>query len=454
MIALFISYLTPSDVANRGLGVDDMYIVLLSLREQKGYDRDSFLAAMKEVLVPVTMTSLVNAGMFAIMNVNDIPAVYLTAQVALISVIFLYLTIILCFPAWCWVDMQRQKSRRHDVVFCKQRAEDSSEEDAKREHWADFMYEKIYQPITLGSSKLRIVGHIVIWAIAIALIAVGSIGLTERRVGLGLEDFIPEDNQANRWATVSSTELAAWPIQVNWGPIDYANPETQMRMLQQFEDVVASTHVAEIDTKMVWMANLLVWSSRHCTSNFGRDNLGVLECGHDQVFEDGSTCSGSWVQNTYNLREKIFADGNSAVCSAFEGGICRPTSQMHPSDIAELGIDEDAAGSWCPVIENWSDEKLSFCLRQWRRFGGGGGGLVLLNETGTSTGCAGEYYSDESVQVPIPISSSPTMYAYDLVTHETTIEMLQETRALCDDDGEVRCFLSGKGLLYCLFDGM
>jgi hypothetical protein len=53
-----------------GLGVDDMYIVMLALKKQKGYNLSSFLAAMEEVLVPVTMTSMVNAGMFAIMNVN------------------------------------------------------------------------------------------------------------------------------------------------------------------------------------------------------------------------------------------------------------------------------------------------------------------------------------------------------------------------------------------------
>jgi hypothetical protein len=47
-----------------------MYIVMLALKKQKGYNLSSFLAAMEEVLVPVTMTSMVNAGMFAIMNVN------------------------------------------------------------------------------------------------------------------------------------------------------------------------------------------------------------------------------------------------------------------------------------------------------------------------------------------------------------------------------------------------
>jgi hypothetical protein len=53
-----------------GLGVDDMYIVMMALKKEKGYAKDNFLNAMEEVIVPVTMTSLVNAGMFAIMNLN------------------------------------------------------------------------------------------------------------------------------------------------------------------------------------------------------------------------------------------------------------------------------------------------------------------------------------------------------------------------------------------------
>jgi hypothetical protein len=51
-----------------GLGVDDVYIVLMSLKKQAGYKEEHFVKAMKDVVTPVTMTSLVNASMFAVMN--------------------------------------------------------------------------------------------------------------------------------------------------------------------------------------------------------------------------------------------------------------------------------------------------------------------------------------------------------------------------------------------------
>jgi len=43
-----------------GLGVDNIYIVLLSLQKQADYSEKSFLRGMREVMVPITMTSLVN----------------------------------------------------------------------------------------------------------------------------------------------------------------------------------------------------------------------------------------------------------------------------------------------------------------------------------------------------------------------------------------------------------
>jgi predicted exporter len=70
-----------------GLGVDDVYIVLMALKKQKGYREQNFIKAMKEVAVPVTMTSLVNCSMFAVMNLSD---------VSCYAVLLLCLSVCLC----------------------------------------------------------------------------------------------------------------------------------------------------------------------------------------------------------------------------------------------------------------------------------------------------------------------------------------------------------------------
>jgi hypothetical protein len=51
-------------------GVDDMYILLYAMKKQRGYTQQDFLKAMKEVIVPVTMTSVVNLSMFAVLNMS------------------------------------------------------------------------------------------------------------------------------------------------------------------------------------------------------------------------------------------------------------------------------------------------------------------------------------------------------------------------------------------------
>lgn len=426
-----------------GLGVDDMYIVLLSLKEQPGYTLADFRRAMKEVFVPITMTSIVNASMFAIMNLNDIPAIYLTAQVALISVAFLYMTVAFCFSTWCYVDMLRQADGRKDILCCGQ---DSSGETRRKHHtWTDNFYKYLYRPILFKApGMVLMLSHLIIWVIACVLVGFGIWGLMEdnRDVGLGLEDFFPNDNPASKWASVRTEQLASWAITMNWGEVDYTIPDIQLKVIEQFENVVASPYIAEVETKNLWLADFLIWTTYQCTENFAREDASVLVCGRDEIFPgDESSCSGSWVPNSLGLREKIFGDDET--CVPREGGICRPTSQMHPLDLETFDGNANDVDSWCPIVEGWSNEKLSFCLTRWRDTTGGGGNMLLLNETGTPRECAGEFRTDEIVEVPIRFAVGPSMFAIDLTTHQITIDMIEETRAFCDDNEDIHCWMSG-----------
>jgi hypothetical protein len=478
-----------------GLGVDDVYIVLMALKKQKGYREQNFIKAMKEVAVPVTMTSLVNCSMFAVMNLSDvsyccwvsvllfviyitvpltlyllsipflnsrlprhfftssqIPAIYKTANVAVIAVIFLYASVIVCYPAFCYQDMKRQAASRYDFFFCwkKELQDQDEEEEAHTPESKDFreiwLYDRFYKPLILGTPSARRISHAFVFLATCVLFGLGVYGMTEREIGLGLEDFFPVGDQSNRWATVRTEELASWSIGMNWGPIDYTNPDTQLKMIKQFEDVIATEYVAKTDTKFLWIADFAIWSTRQCDDNFDRENPDVFECGGDQYHaETDSFCAGSWVRNTYGLNEKNFADPRGA-CQPYEDGICRSTGQMFDADLQEAGYDPilDNSTVWCPVMD-WEDEKFLFCMTNWRNITNfSGGRFVFESEEASPTTCDGEYYRDQQLQFPLPFSSGPTMFSFNMLSHALTLEMLEQTRKICDDSKEVHCWMTGE----------
>ena len=169
-----------------------MQVCFIDAKQEIVSNNNNTIQAMKEVVVPVTMTSVVNASMFAILNLISIPAVYLTAQAALIAVVFLYLTVIFCYPAYCFLDMGRQLKGRYDVCFCKRRNEaenlTSTEMHEQEDHGLNvIVYEKVYKPLMLSKKKRMRLVHVVVWAIAITLFGLGIWGITDREIGLGLE---------------------------------------------------------------------------------------------------------------------------------------------------------------------------------------------------------------------------------------------------------------------------
>mmetsp|Transcript_3113 Transcript_3113/g.3680 ORF Transcript_3113/g.3680 Transcript_3113/m.3680 type:complete len:1362 (+) Transcript_3113:138-4223(+) len=422
-----------------GLGVDDMYIVLLALKQQNGYNKENFVAAMKEIIIPVSMTSLVNASMFAVMNISNIGAIYKTAQAALISVIFLYLTIVFCFPAYCYLDMKRQQARRCDVVFCRKAKKNENNFDC-----STFLFKKIYKPLVLGGGWFSFGFQAFAVLSTLALFGVGIYGITNYTKGLGLQEFFPDTHQASRWAGIRAVELASWSIGVSWGALNYSDPEEQMRMIKQYEDIVSTPHISKTatDTKWLWIADFNLWTTSQCEANFGRADPDVKKCGKDQIFPiDNTTCSGTWKNNTLLLKLKTFNDPRD-VCKTFEDGICRPKDEMFEDDLIGTSASDT---SFCPVFEG-SEAKFEFCLEKWREHTGGGGGLLVEKDTATPyEDCAGEYYSDDKITFPIAYSASPSVFANDLTSHKETIDMIEETRKYCEkaDEGLHECWMTG-----------
>lgn len=428
-----------------GLGVDDMYIVSVALRNRNGHETRDFIRTMNEVLVPVTMTSLVNFCMFAVMNMSDIPAVFKTAQAAMLCVFFLWFTVVFCFPAYCWLDMKRQRAGRADITFRKVREE--AEFDSAKKRSTSFSYEKFYKPLMIKEGNTRKLAHSLTWAITFVLLFVSIFGYVNIRVGLGLEDFFPSRNQASVLAQYRTEHLATWPIMMNWGQIDYTDTKQQIKMMKQFEAVMSSPRMSNMNTDQLWIAQFAIWTTRLCDANFLKQNASQPQCGHDQIFAEGETCAGTWVKNTVGLRVQESSDDS---CDSTTSGVCRTMDHMHPSDVADLvnagKLDpaKDGSDTWCPVFEGWSEDRLQFCIQKWRQYTGKGRELFVKEGSATENpDCANEYKNDHTIITPIPLSSGPIMYGIHLYTHEDTLDLIEETRAVCDEDEETHCFMSG-----------
>lgn len=252
------------------------------------------------------------------------------------------------------------------------------------------------------------------------------------------QDFLPSTHQASAWAEARTELLGVWIMGISWGALQYRDPNVQMKMMKQFEDVVSSQYVTDMDTEDLWIASFNLWTTSQCGTSKNAHEFTGGHCGIDHVYpQDGSTCTGTWKRNKFGLRTTTSdnTEGqDSCAVSKPKRGVCRPTSDLHPDDLKGKGVVAHN-DIWCPVFEGWSDEKLSFCLGKW-----GGGGLPI-REHG-------------QVKVPIPFSTGPSLTGFNMTSHDKTMEMIRETRSDCDDNADVHCWMTGNFVSYlwdCFF---
>ena len=217
----------------------------------------------------------------------------------------------------------------------------------------------------------------------------------------------------------------------------------------------------DLDTKYLWIADFLIWGSEYCDENFFREDFSIRRCGRDAFNTNTSmTCESVWVPNTLGLRTKLISAYNDSTCYPFEGGICRPAMHLHPKDQLLFTNNETQDDDvFCPTIRGWPDEHWKFCLREWRIATEWSGSDFVFEGyeeetlTAQNGSCSGDYVPDEEFIFPMKHSASPNMFAFDLFSHQDTLDMILETREFCDDDEEVHCWLTGTYWLGILFLG-
>mmetsp|Transcript_43275 Transcript_43275/g.101796 ORF Transcript_43275/g.101796 Transcript_43275/m.101796 type:complete len:1177 (+) Transcript_43275:59-3589(+) len=436
-----------------GIGVDDMYILTLSEESVAlgATVEETFVRAFVNVAMPITMTSLVNTGMFLVLYFGtDLPAVYNCGKTGLLAAAVLYLTMLVSYPAVMYLDMRRRHAGRWDFLFCVKgkpneaavvaQPADSQELSGsepgfkapevgdvtpratsrrtstitsyssyepdlaarmqRRNRAFACTYKWVYRPLISTW-----VGSVIVISLAITLCGFAAMQMMDIPVGLDLEDFFPDGHQSGRYSALRAKYFPSWPVTMNWGEIDYTSGDVQMEMAQMWEQTLTSPHIAskDVNTNMVWTAALALWAIP--------PGHGVGGCLPSDPFSKGSCgprmdpmCTSTWQPNTLNLR------------LASEGGICYMGT--------DIGL--SAEGSYCPVLSGLTQEQFAECVKHWR--------TVSLQYDVVGPGLPMQA-DGKTPQVPIRISSANgyVLYAVNLFETNDYVDMIEYTRTYVDD---------------------
>merc|ERR1719221_1094929 len=78
-----------------------------------------WVKAMRSVGVPITVTSMVNFGIFlTLFLVSDLPAIYDVGVTGMICTITTYFTMMVSFSALVYLDLVRRSAGRMDFGLC------------------------------------------------------------------------------------------------------------------------------------------------------------------------------------------------------------------------------------------------------------------------------------------------------------------------------------------------
>jgi hypothetical protein len=332
------------------------------------------------------MTSLVNAAMFAIMSfTSDIRAVYQAGYTGLMATVILLLTMLLSFSALVYLDAQRRAASRYEFLPCMKATARKEGSTTLTEVLCTVVYTRIYRPLVLTW-----IGKSLVLITSLGLLVAAAVGLSDLKVGLDLQDFFPEGTSAGNFAQDRNTYFPLWPVEMNWGQLDYTNPDVQLQMAREFEDVLGTAHIAGtgVKTSLVWTAALAEWGKANSTD---------------------PACRSVWRENTFGLRLNT------------SGGICEAYGNA----------------SRCPVFEGLSQEQLAQCVRKWQnsdtKFAAIAPGIPMNSSDG------------KTPLVPIRFSraSGSVLFAYNLATADDYTSMIKETRKYVDDDASLKSWMSG-----------
>lgn len=384
-----------------GLGVDDTYVIMLSLLQNGGDTFAGYLQAFKRVMIPVTMTSLVNAGMFAMTITSSLPACFETGKTAVVCVLLQFITIVTSFPVLCYLDMVRQRNKRLEIICCvKGKRED--------EPFKNIFYKRVVRPVITNKYT-----HLFSFLLMFVIVILALVGASRVVLGLALDEFFELGSLQEAFFQARDKYFPIWPTAMHFGQLEYWKSDVQLEMARVFEGVVETDYVSVLTTDNVWTMKLALWGTGHC---FGLSKVG--KCGSEWG------CHGTWVEDTLGLKN----------VSSRNPGLCRLGSSIIPNPLAgETASSYVADKVYCPAMPLAGEKELAECMRKWVVHGGG-----------ALPGCPVER-DEVTPQLPIKVTDvrNDNFYTINLYTNADYVNAIDQTRAFCDRSEKLHCWMTG-----------
>jgi len=370
-----------------GIGIDDMFMLTLSaeLADSSQNPARSFIEGFSKVASPITMTSLVNASMFAILAfASDIRAVYQAGYTGLIATLLLYFTMLISFSSLVFLDARRRANCSYECLPCFQAPRrDDPKKAGETFGFAALLYNRAYKPLITTC-----VGKSSVLLIALALLILAIVGMVDVPIGLDLQDFFSEDAMNGKYSANKQTYFPVWPVTLNWGELDYTDANVQLKMAKQWENVLNCKHIAgDLRTTLVWTAALAEWG----------------------LSNNDAACAATFKENDLGLKLKA------------DGGICVPITGTSKSQ--------------CPVFEDFTIEQFVACVAKWKQSGTDYDVIGPRLKMGAD---------GNTPLIPIRYSKAAgsVLYATELRTTDDYTSLIEETRRYVDDDVSMHAWMS------------
>mmetsp|Transcript_84481 Transcript_84481/g.180985 ORF Transcript_84481/g.180985 Transcript_84481/m.180985 type:complete len:1176 (-) Transcript_84481:199-3726(-) len=427
-----------------GILCDDMYMLILSVDSTDAAltPEQRFVKAMRSVGVPITVTSIVNFGVFlTLFVVSDLPAIFDVGVTGMICTSTTYFTLMVSFSALVYLDLVRRTAGRMDFGLCCLKAPVKAREVGETGEAGNVaeteagvtvsvspgpLYKHLYQPMLRSrvTKTAALLG-------ALACVIVAIVGLTDIEVGLDLEDLYPRGSQPNRFIANRMKYFPVWPATLNFGQLDYTSPDVQLKMAKAWENVVATSYVTPgMITPLLWTASFARWGMNSSIPAFS-SSLSSSPCSPSNPYTRG------W------CAEKIYAQHGGPECKATlrentlglklynNNGFCFPGPMV--------GIND--AKSYCPVFDFATAEDHAACFARWNNYTKEGS----LTSPGIETEADGI-----TPKVPIRLSRAggSLLYLYNLYETNDYTSMMKETRKYMDEDKSMHSWMSGIAFAY------